>query len=169
MTWAINSSGSRVREPLAHLGTEVQFFAASQDIVLLLCPELLEETGADQLVRSLAGNGRNQIFDALMEWILADLTRPLTLTELERRSCYSRRALQYLFRSRFGQGPMQWLREQRLQAVWRRRKAGGPGDTVGSIAQQYGFVSSSSFARRFQATFGQTPSLVLRTAQRPRG
>ena len=117
----------------------------------------------------LAGNGPNQIFDELMEWILADLTRPLTLTELERRSCYSRRALQYLFRSRFGQGPMQWLREQRLQAVWTRLKAGAPGDTVGSIAQQYGFVSSSSFARRFQATFGQSPSQVLRAAQRPCG
>ena len=138
-------------------------------VVLLLCPELLEESGDDRLMAGLGGNGRQQIFDELVEWILADLTRPLTLTELERRSGYSRRALQYMFHSRFGLGPMQWLREQRLQAVWKRLKDGVPGHTVGAIAHQYGFVSSSSFARRFQSTFGETPSEVLRSAQRRRG
>lgn len=135
-------------------------------VILLLCPELLAETAADRQIAAETSSVRNRIFDELIDWILTDLTRPLTLSELESRSGYSRRALQYLFRSRFGLGPMQWLREQRLQAVWTRLKAGQPGDTVGVIARRYGFVSSSSFARLFQATFGEAPSAVLRASQR---
>jgi len=138
-------------------------------VILLLCPELLSDTEADRQIAGEAGSVRNRIFDELIDWILTDLTRPLTLSELERRSGYSRRALQYLFRSRFGLGPMQWLREQRLQAVWHRLKAGHPGDTVGAIANHYGFVSSSSFARLFQTTFGEPPSVVLRASQRRNG
>jgi transcriptional regulator GlxA family with amidase domain len=61
---------------------------------------------------------------------------------------------------------MQWLREQRLQAVWCRLKDGAPGETVGAIATRFGFISSSSFARLFQTTFGQPPSELLRAAKR---
>lgn len=135
-------------------------------VILLLCPELLAESGADKLVARIGNSGRDRIFDELIEWILADLTRPLTLSELERRSGYSRRSLQYLFRSKFGLGPMQWLRQQRLQAVCQRLKNGAPGESVGAIATRFGFISSSSFARLFQSKFGQPPSEVLRAARR---
>ncbi|WP_094554280.1 helix-turn-helix domain-containing protein [Synechococcus sp. 1G10] len=135
-------------------------------VILLLCPELLAETEADRVVARLGSTGRDRIFDELIEWIQTDLTRPLTLSQLERRSGYSRRSLQYMFRSRFGLGPMQWLRQQRLQAVCRRLREGVPGDTVGAIATRFGFISSSSFAKLFQISFGQTPSELLRASQR---
>ncbi len=137
-------------------------------VILLLCPELLAESGADRMVARQGANGRDRIFDELIEWILADLTRPLTLSELERHSGYSRRSLQYMFRSRFGLGPMQWLRQQRLQAVRTGLMQGTAGETVAGIATRFGFISTSSFARLFQTTFGQPPSELLRDAQRRR-
>jgi AraC-like DNA-binding protein len=135
-------------------------------VILLLSPDLLSETGTDRLVAHQGNNGRNRIFDELIEWILVDLTRPLTLSDLERRSGYSRRSLQYMFHTRLGLGPMQWLRQQRLQAVFDCLRTAGEGDTVGAIASRFGFISSSSFARLFQSTFGQSPSEVLRASLR---
>ncbi|MCP9886744.1 helix-turn-helix transcriptional regulator [Cyanobium sp. ATX 6A2] len=55
--------------------------------------------------------GRQRIFEELLEWIRAHLHTPINLTQLERRSGYSRRSLQLVFRQRFGCGPIQWIRQ----------------------------------------------------------
>lgn len=64
---------------------------------------------------SSPGEHRDRIFEDLLEWIRANLGASLNLTELEHRSGYSRRTLQNTFRFRFGCGPIQWVRRQRLE------------------------------------------------------
>ena len=75
-------------------------------IVMLLVPDLLEAAA-----ESASPVGEPFIHQALVEWLLAHLHEPISLSDMERRSSYSRRSLQYAFKQRFGCGPMQWLRQ----------------------------------------------------------
>lgn len=99
---------------------------------------------------------------ALIEWIGANCHRPLSLSDLENQSHYSRRSLQYAFQQRFGCGPMQYIRRQRLALAKQRLLAPLPGTTVASVAQECGYLSVASFRRDYQQRFGEPPSGTLR-------
>jgi AraC-like DNA-binding protein len=106
--------------------------------------------------------GRGEPIEALIEWIGANCHRPLSLSDLESQSHYSRRSLQYAFRQRFGCGPMQYIRRQRLALAKQRLLAPLPGTTVTSVAQDCGYLSVASFRRDYQQRFGESPSGALR-------
>jgi AraC-like DNA-binding protein len=99
--------------------------------------------------------------DALVDWIHAHCHEAISLSELEQRSFYSRRSLQYAFKARFGCGPMQYLRRQRLWLARRRLEEPNPDSSVGSIASACGYLSLASFSRDFQRCFGIAPSRLL--------
>jgi transcriptional regulator GlxA family with amidase domain len=100
--------------------------------------------------------------DALVQWMLANLQEPISLSDIERRSCYSRRSLQYAFRQRYGCGPTQWLRRQRLERAHSILSQPRPGLTVNQVSQDCGYLSQAAFRRDFLRRFGQKPSEVLR-------
>jgi AraC-like DNA-binding protein len=126
----------------------------------LLAPALLADRAApDPEVSGCA-------IDALVDWIHAHCHEAISLSELEQRSHYSRRSLQYAFKARFGCGPMQYLRRQRLWLARRRLEDPGPECNVSSIASACGYLSLASFSRDFQRCFGISPSSLL--AQRRR-
>ena len=106
--------------------------------------------------------GRSEPFEALIAWIEANCHRPLSLSDLERQSHYSRRSLQYAFLQRFGCGPMQFIRRQRLALAQQRLLAPLPGTTVTSVARDCGYLSVASFRRDYQQRFGEPPSDALR-------
>jgi len=106
--------------------------------------------------------GRGATFEALIEWIGANCHRPLSLSDLESQSNYSRRSLQYAFRQRFGCGPMQYIRQQRLALAKQHLLAPLPGTTVTSVARECGYLSVASFRRDYQQRFGEPPSGALR-------
>jgi len=106
--------------------------------------------------------GPGEPFEALIEWIGANCHRPLSLSDLESQSHYSRRSLQYAFRQRFGCGPMQYIRRQRLALAKQRLLAPLPGTTVTSVARECGYLSVASFRRDFQRRFGEPPSVAMR-------
>jgi AraC-like DNA-binding protein len=131
-------------------------------LALLLCPGLVQ-----QPARTPEQNGgRQRIFEELLEWIRAHLHTPINLTQLEQRSGYSRRSLQLVFRQRFGCGPIQWIRQQRLEQARRDLLLPGPGDTVGGIAARHGFSSLAVFSRDFTSRYGLAPSMLLREGRR---
>lgn len=134
-------------------------------LALLLCP------GLDEILQSgqhLAGvsSSRERIFDDLLEWIDANLCQPISLTQLERRSGYSRRNLQLVFHERFGCGPIQWVRQQRLERARQALPHPQAGETVAGIAARFGFSSLAVFSRDFQARFGLRASDLLREGRR---
>lgn len=131
-------------------------------LVLLLCPSLPGEESAHPPLEDPAAR---RVLDPLLEWIRAHLDHPLPLSELERRSGYSRRSLQLLFRKHLGCSPIEWVRHQRLESIHRRLLRPQAGDTVSDLAMQYGFISPSSFTREFRRRFGVAPSHVLRQAR----
>lgn len=132
-------------------------------LALLLCPGL-ERLIADQA--SSAGIGREQIFEDLLDWIDAHITDSINLTALEQRSGYSRRNLQLAFQQRFGCGPIQWVRQRRLEKARHALLDPKPGDSIASVASRFGFSSVPVFSRDFRAVFGLRPSDLLREGRR---
>lgn len=132
-------------------------------LALLLCPQL--ETFAQQ--DPLRRGQRERIFEELLEWARSHLHLPISLTDLEQRSGYSRRNLQLVFQQRFNCGPIQWVRRERLELARRDLLNPQPGDSVGSIASRYGFSSLSVFSRDFHTRYGLRPSDLLREGRGP--
>jgi AraC-like DNA-binding protein len=109
---------------------------------------------------------RERVFEDLLEWIRANLHTPINLTELERRSGYSRRTLQLAFQQRFGCGPVQWIRRQRLDQARQALLQPQPGDRVGSVAARFGFQNLAAFSRAFRAQYGLKPSELIHEGRR---
>jgi AraC-like DNA-binding protein len=131
-------------------------------LALLLCPNLSQIIQDEPTVRS----GREQIFEDLLDWSRANLHTPINLTQLEERSGYSRRNLQLAFQQRFGCGPIQWVRKQRLEQARQDLLNPADDDSVASIAKRYGFSSLAVFSRDFRARYGVPPSQLLREGKR---
>ncbi len=125
-------------------------------VVSWLQPQLLEEQPAQrQRIRERAG-GDN--FDELIDYIRANLDQPLRLSDLEARSHYSKRALQYAFRERLGCTPRQWIRQQRLERAMDQLQQGGRDRSIRAIALACGYRHMSHFSSDFKQRFGLSPS-----------
>lgn len=131
-------------------------------LALLLCPNLAQIIQSEPTTRS----SREQIFEDLLEWSRANLHTPIKLSQLEERSGYSRRNLQLAFQQRFGCGPIQWVRQQRLEQARQDLLDPSPGDSVAGIAKRYGFSSLAVFSRDFRGRYGLPPSQLLREGKR---
>lgn len=130
------------------LGFEDLFYRWS---VMVLAPELFI---SDSRAHSAVSISK---LDRLCEYMRANLTKPLTLTDLEALSELSGRALQLQFLKRFGCSPMAWLRNQRLYAA-QDRLLQNQDVSVTQVAMEFCFASPSRFAAAYKAKFGLSPS-----------
>jgi AraC-like DNA-binding protein len=95
-------------------------------------------------------------------WLMSQLTEPVTLSMAALASGVASRTLQAAFQSQCGMGPMQWLREQRLDAVHRHLREATDGSArVADTALSYGFSHLGEFSRAYRRRFGETPSRTL--------
>ena len=133
-------------------------------LALLLFPRLAALIDASSGMASPAP--RQRAFEELLEWIRANLASPIRLTDLEQRSGYSRRHLQATFQARYGCGPIQWIRRQRLELARQALLHPDPGDSVAAIAARHGFRSLPAFSRDFRAIFGLRPSDLMHEGRR---
>ena len=136
--------------------------------LLLICPDLEPpgETGAIKaLLPSRPGKTTraDRALNQLVDWVLADLQRPISLSDMELHTGYSRRTLQKAFQERFGMGPMQWLRRQRLLQAKRMVESSKGKLKLGAIAQACGYHNPAGFSRDFHEVFGMRPSDLGRT------
>lgn len=134
-------------------------------LALLLCPGLVDPE-ATRGRRAEAALERERRFEQLLEWIRAHLAEPISLTVLEQRSGYSRRHLQLAFQQRFGCGPIQWVRQLRLEQARLALLSPSLTDSVSTIAARFGFNSVSVFSRDFVNQFGLRASDLLREGRR---
>lgn len=130
---------------------------------LLGSPDVSRELASDPAEPRQGGVG--EAIDDLIVYMQNNLSEPLNLTILEKYSHYSRRALQYAFRQRFGCTITQWLRSHRLDLAYGRFVEAQAGDTVASIAKDCGYRSVSLFSLDFQKRFHTKPSVLLRNHQ----
>lgn len=96
------------------------------------------------------------IYD-LCDFIIANLHSRITLTDLESRSGYSARTLQYAFFKMFGCSPMNWIRQKRLDKAHQRIISGGF-ETVTKLAEECGFGSASQFSSAYKKHYGTSPT-----------
>jgi len=129
-------------------------------LAALVVPELRESDSLGRL-RSRRREGGDR-FEELIAYLEEHLHEPLSLHQLEARSHYSRRALQYAFLERLGCSPTQWIRTMRLERARRWLQKPQPGETVTRIAQACGYRSLNLFAMDFQQRFHVKPSELLR-------
>lgn len=135
-------------------------------VVLLLVPVLRQgqsSSGMPLPVRSR--RGQRARIRQLTDWIEAHLDQPIALSDLERLSHFSRRTLQYAFRTELGCTPMQWVKARRLERAKARLLNPLPGESVSSIAAALGYVNASAFSRDFRRHHGCTAAALFR---RPR-
>lgn len=125
-----------------------------QTLALLLLLEPVRSEGLD------TATDRDRRLDDLIAHIEANLHRGLSLPELSERSGCSPRTLQYAFQRRFGCGPMQWVRQRRLEAARLALQGADPSEPVARIARRCGYVNLSSFSRDILRTYGRTPSAL---------
>ncbi len=127
----------------------------NREVAILLDPSLRLEAPAD-LKRLHTREGKS-FFDDLLQYIRQNLDRLLRLSDLEARSHYSRRALQYAFPQKLNCSPKQWIRQQRLmQALERLRESDGF-CKVEAVAQGCGYRSMNLFSADFKRHFGVFP------------
>ncbi len=97
------------------------------------------------------------------EWICEHLQEPITRADLCAVSGLNVRTLSRVFRRRYGQGPVTFVRERRLDAVHRRLLASDREQTsVSEVALDYGFAHLGRFAENYRRAFGELPSDTLR-------
>jgi AraC-like DNA-binding protein len=128
-------------------------------VVTMLRPELALDAGRNERSRAVC-------FDLLLERITAHLGGRLTLADMERWSGLSARTIQLAFQRRFGLGPMQWVRERRLDLL-RARLLAAPRDAkVSMLAASCGFTRLATATVAYAERFGELPSETLRRSDR---
>lgn len=113
------------------------------------------------------GGGVDDAIEELTSYMKENLDAPLNLSILEKHSHYSRRALQYAFRKKYGCTITQWIRSQRLDLAYQKMQHANSNDSVASIAIDCGYRSVSIFSIEFQKRFHIKPSAFLRDHQNP--
>lgn len=99
-----------------------------------------------------------------LDYIQANLSQPLTLSDIARTAGISVRALQDKFRRELGQTPVKFIIEQRLaRAHDDLRSPGQASVSIADIARRWGFVHISDFGQRYRRVYRQTPSQTRRT------
>jgi AraC-like DNA-binding protein len=136
-------------------------------VAWLLFPQLEQPIGACE--QGPDSRDLRRTVHTLMEWMTAKLDQPISLSEIEQRSHYGRRAIQMGFRAEVGCGPMQWLRRQRLQLAYQQLSNPGPDCTVTSVAHACGYLNLASFSRDFRERFSLPASELLRQSRWAQG
>jgi len=128
-------------------------------MVMLLVPDLLDAS------TEVSTAEQPFVHASLVEWVLAHLHEPISLSDLEQRSHYSRRSLQIAFKQRFGCGPMQWLRRQRLAKARSLLENPARWGSIFEVALACGYLSQACFSRDFHSRYGEPPSAVWRRSR----
>lgn len=96
---------------------------------------------------------------------LTDDLLEVELDDVARRSGYSRRALELIFKRTLGMPPGRWFMNIRLNGAMRDLLLAPPGCLVIDVATRWGFRHFSRFAQQYQRVFGELPSQTLQRAR----
>ena len=147
------------------LGVVLRFLRAVKDTAdrRVLAPLYLQELvyrvlQRDQYARLLAlaaAESASNPVSAVLEYMRAHLSEPLTVADLADLVSLSPSAFAHLFRDVAGRSPYQFLKEMRLD---RARELLVDGNlTVARISKEVGYGSVSHFISEFRGRFGVTP------------
>ena len=147
------------------LGVVLRFLRAVKDTAdrRVLAPLYLQELvywvlQREQYARLLAlaaAESASNPVSALLEYVRAHLSEPLTVADMADLVRLSPSAFAHLFRDVTGRSPYQFVKEMRLD---RARELLVDGNlTVARISKEVGYASVSHFISEFRGRFGVTP------------
>lgn len=122
-----------------------------------LLPSLLQDGQRREYTTGPSPRQGRAPLNDLLDYISANLDQPLRLSDLEARSHYSRRALQYAFRQQLNCTPKQWIREQRLARALALIREPGSRSTVRDVALACGYRHLGHFSQDFRRLYGCSP------------
>ena len=96
-----------------------------------------------------------QRFIQLQQWLLANLTKPLTVADMAEQVALSERQFRRVFRARFALTPVQYLQQLRLDKA--RSLLLCDGYSLQRICSEVGIKDPRSLIRLFNAAFGCPP------------
>ncbi|OBF27834.1 AraC family transcriptional regulator [Mycobacterium sp. ACS1612] len=98
-----------------------------------------------------------------MEYMDANATNDIGLTDIAEAVHVTPRAVQYMFRRHLETTPLQYLRRLRLHYAHQELLTSGrTHSTVTEIAARWGFAHTGRFAVLYRQTYGQSPHSTLR-------
>ena len=132
-----------------------------KETVLSVFIEGMRHSHSELLGRRVALPAPRHVKRAI-EFMHANLLKPLQLEDIAQASQTSARSLQSAFRQFRGTTPMEHLRRLRLEGARSELKQGLPGTTVAEVAYRWGFAHHGLFSSRYARLFGESPSTTLR-------
>lgn len=124
---------------------------------------LMREGGQSQFIVHEPPTSATRL-EPLLQWIDANLHRPLHLEEMARHSAMTIRTLSRQFRQQVGTTPLQWVlaaRVRRAQLLLETTDL-----TVEQVTMQVGFETATTLRERFARVVGTTPTNYRRTMGR---
>lgn len=103
--------------------------------------------------------------DRICQFVIAQISTRITLTELEQFGHMSRRTLHNAFMKSFGLSPMAWVREQRLLKARSMLQKSYETTSVTQTLYSCGFTNASLFSAQYQHRFGELPSETFRRSR----
>ena len=137
------------------------------DNLLVAMGTMLEESRPIVTAESMSHQGYRRLLSKAREYVLDNISEPVTVLDLCNQLYVSRRTLQNAFHTILGIGPNAWLKRIRLNAV--RRELISPwsqSTTVKDAAMKWGFWHLGQFATDYQQLFEEKPSLTLQQRRR---
>lgn len=134
--------------------------AALSEALTQIILETLPHRFSTELHRSVGPMPRH--VKRAIEFMKANLAKPLTLQEIAAACGVSQRALQQGFRQFKMTTPSAYLRYLRLEAVHQELLQATSGQTVSNIALKWGFTHLGRMSADYSQRFGQMPSQTLR-------
>jgi transcriptional regulator GlxA family with amidase domain len=131
--------------------------AVAADAARLSVMPLEREGGQAQfIVHDQPPTPRGSILEPLLNWMLDNAEKDLTLDDIATHAGMSARTLNRRFREHTGTTPLQWLHRIRIRRAQQLLET--TGHPVDRIASQVGFGSPTAFRDRFKRIVGTTPN-----------
>jgi transcriptional regulator GlxA family with amidase domain len=111
--------------------------------------------GQAQYIETPLPNGDGEGLAPLLQWMVANLERPLTISALARQAGLTTRTLIRRFQSSTGTTPLRWLLAQRL--AHSRELLESTDLSVDRIAEASGLGSAATLRRHFARAYGVAP------------
>lgn len=97
------------------------------------------------------------------DYIHGNIAEHISIATLAKATGVSARTLQTGFKRCFGQTPMEYLREQRIQYVHQELISAGPDTRVTDVFMKFGIYDFGRYARFYRERYGSLPSERLKT------
>lgn len=123
---------------------------------------LCTSTPAYPSKRSSTEQRHYHLIAACERLVLRGVEADVALSDIAKRSGYSLRSLELIFRRGVGMTPGRWFMTARLNGALRDLMAGDESCTVSEVASKWGFRHMSRFAEYYRYAFGESPRDTLR-------